>query len=101
MIETMQTQELNSFPGGDLVIKGLADLSQRIISDEALLVSVASPRLRALGFVVPELTEVPLPHEHALFEAMERRLDRGAHAAYNALIGRIVSFAQAYEAVNP
>lgn len=92
----MATQNLDPYPGGDLVAKGLSDLARRVISEEALLVSIASPRLRHLGFEIPKLEEVSLPYEHALFEVLEGRLDRGAHAAYNALIGRIVSFAESY-----
>jgi hypothetical protein len=95
----MSGPDLHPFPGGDLVAKGLQDLAQFAITEEALLVSIASPRLKRLGLSVPELPGVPLPHEHALFEALEARLGRGAHAAYNALIGRIVSFANAYDRV--
>lgn len=36
------------------------------------------------------------PFEHQLFTMLGKRLGRGAHAEYNALIQRIVSFANAY-----
>jgi hypothetical protein len=60
---------------------------------------VAGPRLRELGFEVKDLESVPLPYEHALYEALEARMLRGAHSAYNALIQRIVSFANSYRVV--
>ena len=63
-----------------------------------MLVTVAAPRLRDLGLVVPSPSiRTPFP-EHDLFDAVESRMQRGAHAEYNALIARIVSFARAYEA---
>lgn len=84
------------YPGGDLVQSGLKDLGAGIHSEAALLVSIASPRLEGLGFRVPELKGVPEPYEHALFEMIEGRMASGAHAEYNALIGRMVSFANSY-----
>jgi len=80
-----------------LVVKGLGDLSNHVYSDEALLVLIAAPRLRALSIEVPSAPEISLPYEHALFNAIEDRNPGGAHAAYNALIGRIVSFTNACE----
>lgn len=89
-------RSLTIYPGGDLVEKGFADLVQGLRTEEALLVTIAAPRLTRLGFSVPRLPNAPAFPEHALFEMLESRLDRGAHAAYNALLGRIVSFASAY-----
>jgi hypothetical protein len=91
-------EELSDFPGGDLVFKGLADLDNGIASEEAVLLMVASPRLEWLGFRVRLLDQVGKPYEHALYSMIEDRLPIGAHSAYNALIGRIVSFANAYPA---
>ena len=90
-------EDLSRFPGGDLVAKGLADLNKGIVSEEALLVLIASPRLVDLGFIVPELKELKPPYEIALYSAIEERNPDGAHADYNALIRRIVSFAQCYK----
>lgn len=92
-------KDLSQFPGGDLVMKGLADLAKNALSNEALLVLVASPRLSNLGIEVPKRSDVPLPYEHALYSALEARNPKGAHNAYNALIQRIVSFANAYSLV--
>ncbi len=91
-----ERMDLSTFPGGELVSKGLADLKRGELTQEALLVLVASPRLKQLGFSVPEPADAPAIPEHALYEAIERVKPLGAHSAYNALIRRIVSFANAY-----
>jgi hypothetical protein len=41
------------FPGSELVSAGLVDLAEGCESEASLLVSMAAPRLRALGFAVP------------------------------------------------
>jgi hypothetical protein len=88
--------DLSLYPGGDLVSKGLADLSDRRVTEEALLVLIAGPRLRDLGFAVTAPHGLEKPYEHRLYETIEQRNPAGAHADYNALIRRIVSFANAY-----
>jgi hypothetical protein len=81
-------------PGHELVSAGLADLAAGRESETSLLVSMAAPRLRALGFEVPAGGgENP---SHRLYELLAAR-DGGAHSRYNALVGRIVSFARAAE----
>lgn len=87
--------ELLRFPGGGLVAKGLADLRHGQRTEEALLLLVARPRLVSIGLEIPEPWMIEFP-EHALYEAIEKRCPDGAHAEYNALIHRIVSFANAY-----
>jgi hypothetical protein len=82
------------FPGHELVSTGLADLAAGRESESSLLVAMAAPRLRALGFDVPPGGgEQP---SHRLYELLVER-DRGAHSRYNALVGRVVSFARAAE----
>jgi hypothetical protein len=89
MIET-----LADLPGHDLVTTGLEDLAAGRESTAAMLVSMAAPRLRAVGIDVPPCAErVP---SHRLYELLERE-GPGAHSRYNALVGRIVSFARAAE----
>lgn len=97
----MSTKSINfrDLPGSDLVRDGLSDLEKNIRSENALLVSIAGPRLRGLGLPVPTMEFTQQPYEHELFGVLEERLGPGAHAAYNALIGRIVSFANAYTIV--
>lgn len=81
-------------PGHELVSKGLADLAAGRESESALLVAMAAPRLRALGFDVPRGGgERP---SHRLYELLSDT-GQGAHSRYNALIARMVSFARAAE----
>lgn len=87
---------LSHFPGGDLVAQGLEDLRIGKPTEDALLVIMASPRLEALGFEVPELLSVSEPYGHALYASIEARMPRGAHAAYNALLDRMLSFVNSY-----
>jgi hypothetical protein len=79
-------------PGEDLVERGLRDLEREIASAEALLVSLAAPRLRALGLDVPATLPDP---ELRLYRLLAGQYGDAAHARYNALIRRIVSYARA------
>jgi hypothetical protein len=84
----------SSFPGHELVSAGLSDLAADRESEASLLVAMAAPRLRTLGFDVPEGGgERP---SHRLYELLSET-EQGAHSRYNALVGRIVSFARAAE----
>ena len=80
-------------PGHDVVREGLGDILAGRETVSALLVTMAGPRLRALGFDVP--TD-DVSASHRLYELLSEG-DVGAHSRYNALVGRIVSFARAAE----
>ena len=82
----------SDLPGVEVIRTGLRELSQRQSSIDALLVSIAAPRLRQLGIRVPEGLANP---EEALFVRLEELYGDGAHSRYNALIRRVVSFARA------
>jgi hypothetical protein len=78
------------------VEKGLADLDSGIESVPALLVSMASARLRAAGFVVPQ----PYPDAHMrLYLRLAAEVSDSAHGRFNALVRRLVSFERAAECV--
>jgi hypothetical protein len=81
-------------PGHELISDGLADLAAGRESESGLVVAMAAPRLRALGFEVPE-GGGGRP-SHRLYELLTER-DGGAHARYNSLVARVVSFARAAE----
>jgi hypothetical protein len=83
-------------PGAEFVEEGLADLAANRLSDSALLVAIAAPRLRQLGVNVPDCN-FPQPYEHELYLRLSERLDTAAHSHYNSLIRRIVSYARALE----
>jgi hypothetical protein len=80
-------------PGHELVSAGLADLAAGRETEASLVVAMAAPRLRALGLNLPQsLVEHP---GHRLYELLSEH--EGAHSRYNALVGRMVSFARAAE----
>ena len=83
-------------PGQDLVEQGLSDLAQNRVSEEALLVLIAAPRLRRLGIQVPSVA-LSQHSEHDLYARLDERIGPGAHSYYNSLIRRVVSFAHALE----
>jgi hypothetical protein len=84
-----------ALPGGDLVAQGIEDLSAGRETVQALLVAMASTRLRGAGVAVPE-SRPELP-SHRLYELLARGEPGSAHGRYNALVRRIVSFARASE----
>jgi hypothetical protein len=79
-------------PGADLIRAGVADLSAGIESVPALLVAVGAPRLRQLGYPVPDGIRDP---EHRLYALLARDHPDSAHGRYNALVRRLVSFERA------
>ncbi len=81
--------ETAGLPGAELIEKGLADLARRTESLESLLVSIGAPRLRLLGFEVPDPFEDP---ETRLYHLLARDEPDAAHGRYNALVRRLVSF---------
>ncbi len=86
--------EFAHLPGGDLVAKGLADLARSSETVEALLVSIATARLRERGVVVRSPLADP---EHRLYDRLAREDPDSAHSRYNALLRRLTSFESALE----
>jgi hypothetical protein len=83
-----------ALPGADLVAKGLEDLREGRETREALLVAIGRPRLIRLGLDVPRCYDRP---EIRLYQHLAAEDPDGAHARYNALIRRLVSFERAAE----
>ncbi|MGH9602865.1 MAG: hypothetical protein ACRD24_10800 [Terriglobales bacterium] len=90
--------DTTAFAGEDLVRQGLHDLAAGRESVASLLVVIGSPRLRRLGFSVPE--KLPASPEHRLYELLARSDPDSAHSRYNALLRRLVSFERACECVD-
>ena len=88
--------DVEHLPGGELVAKGLADLAGSRLTVEALLVSIAAPRLRDLGVLVTEPLADP---EHRLYAQLAREDSDSAHSRYNALLRRLTAFESALECV--
>jgi hypothetical protein len=82
-------------PGADLVCAGLDDLRGGTVTAPALLLLGARERLRQSGIQLPE-APVEQP-ERALYALLEDDDPGGAHARYNALRQRLVSFCTAFE----
>ena len=87
----------DALPGADLIREGLRDLERGVESVPALLVLVGAPRLRRLGWDVPDTDDFPEDRLYAQLAAMH---GDGAHSQYNALIRRLVSFERAAECVS-
>ena len=88
-----------SLPGAELVEEGVADLHAGRETPVAALVSMAAPRLRDLGVEVPRTIDGRASHR--LYELLSEEDPASAHSRYNALVGRIVSFARAAEHARP
>lgn len=94
----IMTEISTSLPGHDLVSAGIVDLAAGRQTEAALLVAMAAPRLRAVGIEVPAGGgDHP---SHRLYEVLTET-EHGAHSRYNALVGRITSFARAAEHATP
>lgn len=85
----------DDLPGAELVLPGIEDLRRGIESVPALLVAIGRPRLLALDFDVPaHRFNGP---EHRLYSLLAAGYGDEAHARYNALLRRLVSFERAAE----
>jgi hypothetical protein len=92
--------DAHRLPGAELVYAGIEDLRAGRETTSAALVRMARPRLRAAGIDVPD-TQDDRPAGHALYELLATEERATAHSRYNALVARMVSFAQAAEHAPP
>ena len=84
--------DVDHLPGADLIRAGVGDLAAGIESVPALLVAVGAPRLRQLGYAVPDSGPTP---EHRLYTLLAQDDPDSAHGRYNALVRRLVSYERA------
>ena len=85
-----------AYPGGTMVREGLDDLAAGRVTAAAALVSIGAPRLGRLGINVP----APLPSpETQLYQLLASGDEDTAHARFNALVRRLVSFERALACV--
>lgn len=87
--------EHDALPGAELVSQGLDDLDRGRETPEALLVSMAATRLRQAGIDVPAVEGIGAGRR--LYELLAADHGASAHSHYNALVGRLASFARAAE----
>ncbi len=79
-------------PGAELIEQALVDLAAGFVTTESLLVSIAAPGLRGLGFIIG----APIADaELQLYARLSARDGSAAHSRYNALVRRVVSFRRA------
>jgi hypothetical protein len=87
--------DLERFPGGELIVEGIADLGAGRVTIAALLVTIGADRMRRAGLEIPH-HEVEDP-EIRLYQMLAASDSDSAHSRYNALIRRLVSFERAVE----
>ena len=88
----------SGLPGSDLIEAGMADLRAGRETVPALLVAIGAPRLRTLGFQLPE--KLPENPEHRLYALLAQDDSDSAHSRYNSYIRRLISFERAAECVS-
>ena len=84
-----------NLPGAELIEGGIAALKRGDRTTEALLVALAAVRLRGIGLDIPAAADDIAEPNLALYGAV--REQGGDHFDYNALLGRLSSFADAAE----
>ncbi|MGP1387705.1 MAG: hypothetical protein ACTS2F_29475 [Thainema sp.] len=88
--------DINGLPGAELILSGLHDLQNGEFNTvEALLVAIASTRLKAAGLDVPKKQLASEP-ELTLYTYLENERD-DAYSYYNALLDSLNSFCNALE----
>jgi len=90
----MSDKSLKRLPGAEIVLPGIADVEAGRESVNASAVQAAAPRLRRAGLDVSDAPGDP-PAAHVLYRQLSEELGDGAHARYNAILSRVVSFAGA------
>lgn len=89
--------DLDGLPGTALVRRGLADLARQSLTVEALVVAIASTRLRQLAIELPDESVFPPDRELALYAKLGERGEDDPYARYNSLRRELDSFLEALE----
>ena len=91
-------EDFDKLPGGDLARNGLEDLAAGRMSEYALLLLLAKPRLSGLGLSIPEPRQ-PIRGliSHALYDYLAQHYGADAYSRHHSLMRRIGSFARALE----
>lgn len=82
-------------PGAEVVEPGLRDLEADRLTDEALAVLAAAPRLRRAGLAVPA-HPAEAGASQRLYLSLAERLGDRAHGRHHAIMRRLVSYASAH-----
>lgn len=81
-------------PGSEIVDPGLRDLQAGVLSEEALVVLAAAPRLRRAGVTIEDDAR-ELGASHELYRRLGERLGLRAHSRHHAMLRRVASYASA------
>ncbi len=97
MLAPHTVEQMEAFPGWELVSQGLADVSDRRITLFACLVAIALPRLRRAGLIDDSdgarCVEEP---EKTLYRLLLCESD-DAYGRYNAMLRRLIRFEHALD----
>lgn len=91
----MSQLELDSLPGAEIVLPGIADLEAGRETVNAFAVRAAASRLGVRKLVGDD--DAGEPAAHRLYLRLSDELGDGAHSRYNAILARVASFARAAE----
>ena len=92
----MNEDQLRTLPGAEIVLSGVADIEAGRESVNAWAVRSAASRLARVGLPTGGEDEQG-PATHRLYEQLSKELGDCAHSRYNAILGRVASFAGAAE----
>jgi hypothetical protein len=92
----MNSDAMKTLPGAEIVLPGIADLKAGRETVNASAVRSAAARLRGAGLDLPS-SEGAEPAAHELYRQLSEELGDAAHSRYNAILGRVASFAGAAE----
>ena len=91
----ISTSQLTGLPGEELVLKGLEDLGSGAVTEEACLVSMASPRLRECGLLGSD-TSLIADAEMTLYRLLGQHVE-DPYSRYNSLVRRLVRIEHALD----
>ncbi len=90
-------ERLDHLPGGERIARGLAEATEGRLTEGALLVAIAWPRLQALGLSPsPDAARIEDP-ELQLYAMLRTQEPAVAYVRYNALVRELSSFVSALE----
>ncbi len=95
MASALSLDQLTGLPDEELVRKGLTDLGSGQVTEEACLVSIASPRLRDCGLLSAN-TPLVSDAELTLYQLLGQH-EEDPYSRYNSLVRRLVSFEHALD----
>ncbi|OYW74765.1 MAG: hypothetical protein B7Z37_16355 [Verrucomicrobia bacterium 12-59-8] len=88
---------LDQLPGGELIIRGLADYAEGRLALESCLLAVGWNRLQRGGLPRPTRSPVRFPEPEMQLYSILRSEQGDAFSRYNALLRRLISFEQSLE----